>query len=63
MISIPYGYHAKVENLSLNDFRSMLYYYNITEWMPDFYQEWETESLFMETQGNWWAFHESYNRY
>jgi len=49
MISIPNGYHAKVENLSLNDFRNMLYYYNITEWMPDFYQEWETESLFMET--------------
>jgi hypothetical protein len=29
-----------VQNLALNDFRNMVYYYNITEWMPDFFKEW-----------------------
>ena len=57
MINFPEGYHAKVDNLALNDFRNMLTYYNVTEWMPDFMKEWEVESYFMETQGNWWAFH------
>ena len=63
MISFPEGYHAKVENLPLNDFRNMLLYYNITEWMPDYMREWEVESWHMETQGNWWAFHQSFHRY
>ncbi len=63
MISFPDGYHAKVENMELNDFRNMCYYYNISEWMPDHFKEWQIESWFMETQGNWWAFHQSFNRY
>ena len=63
MINVPNGYHAKVENLSLNEFRNMLLYYNSTKWMPDYYKEWQVESLFMQCQGNWWAFHEYYNRY
>lgn len=63
MISFPDGYHAEVQNLSLNDFRNMVYYYNISEWMPDHFKEWQIESWYMETQGNWWAFHESFNRY
>jgi hypothetical protein len=63
MINMQDGYHGKVENMTLNDFRNMVYYYNITEWMPDFFKEFELESYFMETQGNWWAFHESFNRY
>ena len=62
-ISIPEGYHARVQNLALNDFRNMAIYYNLTEWMPDFFKEWQIESWYMETQGNWWAFHESFNRY
>ena len=49
MINFPDGYHAKVENLSLNDFRNMLIYKNVSNWMPDFYKEWEIESFYMET--------------
>jgi hypothetical protein len=63
MIHFPDGYHAPVENLSLNDFRNMLIYKNATDWMPDFMKEWETESYYMETQGNWYAFHDSFNGY
>lgn len=40
MINFPDGYHAKVDNLALNDFRSMLQYYTLTEWMPDMMREW-----------------------
>ena len=60
MINMPEGYHSQVSNLTLNDFRNMLNYYNFTEWMPDFMSEWEVESWYMETQGNWRAFHESF---
>lgn len=49
MINFPDGYSAKVDNLTLNDFRNMLIYYNVSEWMPDFMQEWEVESWYMET--------------
>ena len=63
MINFPDGYHAKVENLALNDFRNMLSYYNITGWMTDLFKEWEVESYFMETQGNFYAFHDSFRRY
>jgi len=63
MINFPDGYHGKMENMALNDFRNMLFYYTITGWMPDFMREWEVESWYMETQGNWWKFHESFRRY
>jgi small subunit ribosomal protein S29 len=63
MIKFPHGYTAKVDNLALNDFRNMIFYKNLTEWMPDFYKDWEIESYYMETQGNWNAFHDSYNGY
>lgn len=63
MINFPEGYHAKVENLALNDFRNMLLYYNITDWMADYMKEYEVESWYMETQGNWNAFHESFKKY
>ena len=56
MINWPDGYHAKVDNLSLNDFRNMATYYNLSDWMPDYFKEDEIESYYMETQGNWWAF-------
>ena len=49
MISFPNGYHAEVSNLPLNDFRNMATYYNITEWMPDYFKEWQVESWYMET--------------
>ena len=62
MINFPNGYHCKVPNMALNDFRNMLKYYTLSGWMPESYEEWEVESLYMETQGNWWAFHETYLR-
>lgn len=49
MINFPDGYHAQVENLTLNDFRNMLKYKNVSNWMPDYYKEWEIESFYMET--------------
>lgn len=63
MINFPDGYHAKVDNLALNDFRNMLLYYNITDWTADYMKEWQVESWFMETQGNFTAFHESFKKY
>lgn len=63
MINFPDGYHTRVSNLALNDFRNMLIYYNLSEWMPDFMEEWEVESWFMETQGNWRAFQNSFRTY
>lgn len=63
MLGLPEGYHARVENMALNEFRTMTKYYHITGWMNEFYKEPEVESYYMETQGNWWAFHESFNRY
>ena len=49
MINFPNGYHAKVENLALNDFRNAMQYYHITGWMPELYREKEIESYYMET--------------
>jgi hypothetical protein len=37
MLNLPDGYHAPVENLSLNDFRNMATYYTFTGWMPDYF--------------------------
>lgn len=54
------GYHQRVANLPLNDFRNAMHYFTLTEWMPEaFDREWELETLFMETQGNWQAFKHS----
>ena len=63
MIHFPDGYHHKVDNLTLNDFRNMLIYKNFTGWMPDYMQEWQVEQWYMETQGNFHAFHDSFLRY
>lgn len=63
MISFPEEYSARVNNLALNDFRNACIYYNLTEWMPDHFKEWQMESWYMESQGNWWAFQQSFNRY
>ena len=49
MINFPEGYHCRVENLALNDFRNMLTYYNVTNWTADHFREFEMESWFMET--------------
>ena len=63
-IKFPDGYHQQVSNLALNDFRSAMKYYNITGWFEQRYQrEYEMENMFMESQGNWHCFHDSWNRY
>lgn len=55
------GYHHKVDNLALNDFRNAMSYYTLTGWMADsFAEEWKLENMFMETQGNWNAFRQQY---
>jgi len=44
------GYHHRVENLALNDFRNAINYYTYTGWMADSYhEEWKLENLYMET--------------
>lgn len=63
MLNFFPGYDAEVSNLTLNDFRNALTYYNFTDWMPELYYEWQIETLYMETQGNWWAWHQRYLRY
>ena len=57
------GYSHQIKNLSLNEFRNMLFYKNLTDWTPYFWREWEIERLFMETQGNYSAFHDTYFKY
>ena len=57
------GYHAKVPNLSLNDYRKAMKYYTYTGWRADYPEEWRVENNFMETQGNWNAFHHSFSTY
>ena len=57
------GYSHKIPNLTLNEFRNMIIYKNLAEWTPYFYKEWEIEKLFMETQGNYTAFHHTYYKY
>lgn len=57
------GYQHQIPNLSLNEFRNMIIYKNLAEWTPYFYKEWEIERLFMETQGNYTAFHHAYYKY
>jgi len=57
------GYSHEVSRLSLNEFRNMILYKNITDWTPYMYREWEIERLYMETQGNYTAFHDTYFKY
>lgn len=52
-----------MENLKLNEFRNMLTFKNLTNWMPEYYREWEIERLYMETQGNYSAYHDTYFKY
>ena len=54
------GYHQRVKNLPLNDFRNAMIYYSLTNVYPDSYgKEWRLESAFMECQGNLGAFHKA----
>ena len=49
--------------MTLNEFRNVLFYKNIAEWGPAFYKEWEIERLYMECQGNYSAYHQTYYKY
>jgi len=57
------GYSHQVPNLRLNEFRNMIMYKNLSDWSPYFYREWEIERLYMETQGNYTAFHDTFYKY
>ena len=57
------GYHHQVSNPALNDYRNMLYFKSMTGWANYIWQEWEVERSFMETQGNYNAYHHSHLRY
>ena len=41
----------------LDEFRNYVFYKNLSNWTPEIYSEWEIEKFFMETQGNYDAFH------
>ena len=45
------GYHARVANMQLNDFRNAMNYLTFTGWMTDCFTDpqWRLENLFMET--------------
>lgn len=63
-IKFPDGYHQRVSNLKLNDFRNAMKYYEVAGfWQNRYQREFQVESLFMETQGNWHAFKDSWARY
>lgn len=57
------GYHCRVSNLTLNDFRNAMLFYKMTEWHPCEYDEAFFEKSFMESQGNWTALHHALKRY
>ena len=57
------GYQQKVDNLTLDDFRSAMRYYMFTGWYMHhtLEQEWQLENAFMECQGNLGAFQQQVN--
>ena len=59
MISWFDGYSQKVSNLTLNEFRNLVIYRNLSDWTPNFHREDEIEKMYMETQGNYDAYHKT----
>ena len=57
------GYDHRVPNLTLDEFRNFVNYKTITEWHDKVYKEWYIEMSYMETQGNYSAWHQSYIKY
>ena len=57
------GYHCRVQNMTLNDYRNACMYYTYTGWRTGYPDERKLENNYMETQGNWEAFHRSWFRY
>ena len=51
------GYHHRVPNLTLDEFRNCIFFKSITGWAPRIYHEWEIEQFYMASQGNYGAFH------
>lgn len=58
-INFPYGYAVEVGPLALNDFRNACKYYNAMEWYPHKFTEWDIESHYMMSEGNWYHFQQS----
>mmetsp|Transcript_8449 Transcript_8449/g.14171 ORF Transcript_8449/g.14171 Transcript_8449/m.14171 type:complete len:138 (-) Transcript_8449:109-522(-) len=57
------GYDFHVPNMTLDEFRNFVRYKHLTGWTSFHYREWEIERLYMETQGNYGAFHQYYHTY
>jgi hypothetical protein len=52
MIGFPKGYHSEVQPLRLNDVRNLIHYLMITGVCQKQFDDWEIESMYMESQGN-----------
>lgn len=63
MVSWFDGYSHNVSNLTLNEFRNLVIYRNLTDWTPNFHNEWEIEKMYMETQGNYDAYHKTCEKF
>ena len=50
-------------NLTLDEFRNFVFYKTITSWFQEVHEEWEIEMSYMENQGNYSAWHESFYKY
>jgi hypothetical protein len=56
-VNLPPYLNFEVEPLCLNEFRCMVQYYKITDWLDADLNENDIESAYMSSQGNWYAAH------
>lgn len=57
------GYQHRIPNLTLDEFRHCLNFKVLTSWSHGMYQEWQIEKYYMESQGNYSAFHHQFFGY
>jgi hypothetical protein len=57
------GYDHQIPNLTLDEFRDMVTFKTFAGVLTQPYREWEVEMSYMESQGNYNAWHESIWRY
>lgn len=62
LIDSPTGFDVEMQPLQLNDFRSALHYFKMTNRIAVAMPEWKVESWHMETQGNWKCLWETYHQ-
>lgn len=54
-VNLPRYVNFPVEPMCLNEFRSMVQYYTITDWLDSYLAEYQVENAYMISQGNWYA--------